>query len=368
MKNYFYAAIAFSLICCGCGNGDKKAAKQPIRVKTEVVNNQNENPATSFIGIVEEREATAVSFTSMGVVKRVLVSEGQPVQRGQLLAVMDASTANNTAEAAQAMTNQAHDMVAQAENVYAQTKDAYDRMKILHDNGSLPEIKWIEIETQLRQAETALQTARSGVRSATATERIARKSVSDTRLTAPVSGIVGRHILAAGETAMPSQAIVTILDITTVKVRVSIPESEIGAIQPNTHTTIEVDAVGKKVQGGRIEKGVQADAFTHTYDILVNVPNPDRKLLPGMIANVMIEGIGNAGNQVITLPVTSVQGRTDGSHFVWTVDTDGTAHRTPVKIGNTVGNRVVINSGVHIQQRVVVEGYQKLSEGTKVIY
>ena len=60
-----------------------------------------------------------------------------------------------------------------------------------------------------------------------------------------------------------------------------------------------------------------------------------------------------------------MQKRADGTLFVWTVDKDSTAHRTAVTIGATVGNRVEILSGLTEGQRVVTEGYQKLSEGTK---
>ncbi len=66
--------------------------------------------------------------------------------------------------------------------------------------------------------------------------------------------------------------------------------------------------------------------------------------------------------------MTSVQKKSDGTLFVWTVSADSTAHRTPVSIGHPVGNRVAVTQGLHYDQRVVVEGYQKLSEGTKVIY
>ena len=58
----------------------------------------------------------------------------------------------------------------------------------------------------------------------------------------------------------------------------------------------------------------------------------------------------------------------DGSLFVWTIDKNSTAHRTPVEIGSTLGNRVAIISGLAAGQLIVVEGYQKLSEGTKVVY
>ena len=53
---------------------------------------------------------------------------------------------------------------------------------------------------------------------------------------------------------------------------------------------------------------------------------------------------------------------------MWTIDKDSLAHRTPVGIGETTGNRVAIKSGVVGGQRIVTEGYQKLSEGTKVVF
>ena len=359
--------VAIILTCMSCGHNKKGQTKAPILVKTETTSATGDRSGETYVGIVEEREATAVSFTSMGVVRRMLVHEGQAVARGQLLAEIDPTSMDNSLEAAKASTSQAKDMVTQARNVYEQAKDAYDRMKLLHDNGSLPEIKWIEAETRLRQAETALSSAESGVRSATAAEKIVRKNLADTRLYAPVPGIIGRKQVGAGETALPSQAIVTILDISSVKVKVSIPEQEVGHINAQTPSYIVVEAADRHVNGGRIEKGVQADALTHTYDIRIHVPNPDRKLLPGMVANVTLLTHGN-GKSDITLPVTCVQRSSDGSLFVWTVSNDSTAHRTPVSIGQPMGNRIHIIQGLHYDQQVVVEGYQKLSEGTKVTF
>lgn len=372
MKTNIGWFLIAAMIIAGCGKKSEKQEKAPVRVETEVVKPSYDGASQTYVGIVEESEATAVSFTSMGVVQRMLVNEGQAVSRGQLLAEMDPTSMSNGVTAAQATTSQAHDMVAQAQSTYDQAKDAYDRMKLLHDNGSLPEIKWIEMETKLRQAETMLKSAQSSVRSASATERIARKGLADTRLVAPVSGIVGKRQVNAGETALPSQAVVTILNINTVKVKVSVPEAEMASISSSTPSLIRVEAADRQVPGGRIEKGVQADAMTHTYDIRINVSNPDHHLLPGMVASVNLytgrkqDGVQTAPTGAYTLPVTSVQRRADGSLFVWTVDTQAKAHRTPVRIGQTEGNRVHIVDGLQEGQRVVVDGYQKLSEGTKV--
>ncbi len=245
-------------------------------------------------------------------------------------------------------------MLSGAEAQMAQANDALARYKMLHDAGSLPEVQWVEIQSKVAQAKSQLA--------------IAKKNLADCRLVAPVSGIIGKKNVGAGETAMPSQAVVTILDISSVKVKVAIPETEMNAISPSTPSVVSVEAVQQRMPGGRIEKGVLADALTHTYDVRINVKNPNRKLLPGMVANVRFTATTTSQANQQSLPVTAVQKSADGSLFVWTISKDSTAHRTPVSIGETLGNRIVITDGLQAGQRVVTEGYQKLSEGTKVVF
>lgn len=341
MKKGILAFITLLLIC-GCGDKTEQKQKAPIRVNTEILGTENVDRLRQYVGTVEENEGTAVSFTGMGVVRQVLVDEGQAVKRGQLIAVMDDTQARNVLSGAEAQ--------------MAQANDALSRYKMLHDSGSLPEVQWVEIQSKVAQAQSQLE--------------VAKKNLSDCRLTAPVSGIIGRKQINAGETALPSQAVVTILDINTVKVKVSIPETEMGRVHAHTPSVIKVDATDRSYQGGRIEKGVQADALTHTYDIRINVVNHDRKLLPGMVANVQLgtgETVKGESNSLM-LPVTAVQKRSNGELFVWTIDDKNTTHRTTVTIGHTAGNRVSILSGVKAGERVVTDGYQKLSEGTKVVF
>ncbi len=321
-----------------CNEKKFNGVKAPTRVVTEIVSAQTGASGPAYVGIVEEQEATAVSFTGMGVVQRVMVSEGQAVSRGQLIAVMDDTQARN--------------MLSGAEAQMAQANDALQRFQMLHDNGSLPEMQWVEIQSKVAQAKSQLE--------------VAKKNLADCKLIAPVSGIVGKKSVKAGETALPSQAVVTILNINTVKVKVSVPEAEVSAIQANSPSEIKVEAVGRTLTGGRIEKGVQADPLTHTYDIRITVANSDHKLLPGMVANVAF-GLADidAGMRV---PVAAVQRNADGNLFVWTVSEDSTAHRTMVSVGSTQGNNITISGGISGGQRIVTEGYQKLSEGTKVVY
>ena len=332
--------LLVALIICSCSENKRVEQKAPTRVKTQMVSPAMADGSQTYVGIIEEREATAVSFTGMGVVKRMLVSEGQAVSRGQLIAEMDDTQARNLLSGAEAQMNQAN--------------DALQRYQMLHDNGSLPEVQWVEIQSKVAQAKSQLE--------------VAKKNLADCRLTAPVSGIIGKKLIGAGETALPSQTVVNILDVSSIKVKVSVPEGDISAIHSTTPSTITVEAVGTTVKGGKIEKGVEADALTHTYDVRINVTNADRKLLPGMVASVRFMQEGSQSIAGKSLPVTAVQKAADGSLFVWVVAKDSTAHRAKVNIGSTSGNKVAITDGLNIGQRVVTEGYQKLSENTRVIY
>ncbi len=348
MKKVLWMLLSVMLLGSSCQQQSAKSGmKAPTRVKTQVVSPGMVDNAQTYVGIVEEREATAVSFTGMGIIKRMLVNEGQAVGKGQLIAEMDDTQARNLLSGAEAQMTQANDALA--------------RFKMLHDNGSLPEVKWVEIQSKVAQAKSQLE--------------VARKNLADCRLVAPVSGIIGKKLIGVGETALPSQAVVSILDISTVKVKVAVPEAEVGGINAHTPTSIQVEAINGSYQGGQIEKGVQADALTHTYDIRINVANADRKLLPGMVANVRFVSDGSQAIGSKMIPVTAVQKKTvstslqaDGSLFVWTVGKDSMAHRSTVTIGQTQGNYVCVIDGLNVGDRIVTEGYQKLSEGTKVIY
>lgn len=329
--------LAALALLSSCGNRQENKTKAPIRVKTEITGTSSEAVAKTYVGVVEENEATAVSFTGMGVVKRVLVKEGQAVNKGDLLAEMDDTQARSLLDAAKATKDQADDALA--------------RYTKLHNAGSLSEAQWVEIQSKVAQAESQY--------------RMAKKNLEDCRLTAPCRGIIGHKYVGAGETAMPSQAIVTIFDISEIVVKVAIPEKEMNSIKATTPTQISVVAADKTVRGGHIEKGVSADALTHTYEVRIHAANAGGSLLPGMVANVIF---GHDDNTGITLPVSCVQKRTDASLFVWKIDENNAARRTEVKIGAPAGNRVIIAGGLSEGDRIVTEGWQKLSEGTIVIY
>lgn len=338
-KNIIFMLPALLLWASCSTNQEYKV--EPLSVQTEVAAAVTSSISQDYVGTIEEEEAVSVSFTSMGTLKRVLVSEGQRVSAGQLLAEMDDTQARNVLEAAQASCNQAEDAIA--------------RYKQLYDKGSLADAKWIEAQSKLDQARASL--------------RVAEKNLQDCRLVAPTSGVIGRKQLSAGSTALPSQAVVTIYKINNVKVKVSIPEREMAAISASTKSQINVPAANVSVAGGRIEKGVVADGLTHTYDIRILVANNNNLLLPGMVCNVSLglNGDAEAAPANISVPVRCVQQSASGQHFVWVVDNESKARRQLVTLGQTHGNRIDVLSGLQQGTRVITAGYQKVSDGQEVI-
>ena len=194
---------------------------------------------------------------------------------------------------------------------------------------------------------------------------MAKKSLADCSIYAPENGIIGKGVMNVGEVVLPALPVAKILVINHVKVRTSVPEKEIAGITSGSSSKITLDALaGHTFEGGKIEKCIDANNSTHTYDIKVNVKNTERQLLPGMVAHVQIHHATQ--QEVITVPITSVRKNANGEYFVWT-NKGGKAHRTTVTTGDATGNRIVVLTGLQQGDVVITEGYQKLSEGMEVI-
>ena len=331
-------AVAMMLLSTGCSNQEEKTKNAaPMSVRSEVVHPSSDIDTKSYIGIVEEELAISVGFAASGTISKVCVSEGQTVKKGQLIAELDKTQAEN--------------MLAMAKAQMEQANDAYKRLKLLHDNNSLPEMEWVEVQSKVQQAEASLE--------------MAKKSLADCCIYAPESGIIGKGVMNVGEVVLPALPVAKILVINNVKIRASIPEKEIAGITSASSSKVTLDALADQTfEGGKIEKCIDANNSTHTYDIKVNVKNSERQLLPGMVAHIQISPANQ--QEVITVPITSVRKNANGEHFVWT-NKGGKAHRTTVTIGDATGNRIVVLTGLQQGDVVITEGYQKLSEGMEVI-
>ncbi len=335
MKRLFFCAALLSAV--GCSSSGNSPAVEPLRVGTLVVEPRADINAGIYVGVVEEDNSAALSFPVGGTVARISVDEGDRVRKGDLIAELDPTSARQAFEAAKAALGQA--------------RDACSRLQQLHDANSLPEIQWIEVQTKLRQAEAAYG--------------IAEKNLNDCTLRAPFSGVVGKRQMAAGETALPGMPVLTLLEIGRVKVRFSVPELEIAAMAADARVQVRVPALGDSLRmAGRIEKGAVANPAAHTYDVRALLDNRGGELLPGMVCRVSV--VPAEAVEEIAVPVRAVQQSGDGGGFVWLVQGDSVIRRA-VGTGRFVDNGIVISSGLRAGDRIVVDGMQKIGQGSKVV-
>lgn len=340
MRTHPIAATLFavlSLTLVGCGSRSQAPAERITRVRCLTVAPDSTVLTHEYVGVIEEESGIVLSFPVPGTVQSVAVREGQRVASGEMLATLDGTNLRSTDQAAQAKLHQA--------------QDAMNRLQQLYDKGSLPEIQYIEAQTKLAQAR--------------ATAEIAAQNLRDSRLTAPCAGVIGRREIEAGENVAPGQPVMTLLDTHTVLVKIAVPEGEIADLHLGDRAAIRVAALGERIFRGVItEKGIEGDPLSHTYAVRIRLSNHDGALLPGMVCNAAIERAEEP--QVIVLPTRAIQLTHTGEHFVWTIDGEGRAARTPVTVGPLTECGVVIRSGLQAGDRVVTEGTHKIGNGSKV--
>jgi RND family efflux transporter MFP subunit len=329
--------IATLLITEGCGKQSATIEKSPIEVKTMTVTKSDVSVRRSFSGTIEEENGSALSFPIAGTVKSVAVSAGQRVQKGQLIAVLDDATFKSSYNMAQATLEQA--------------TDAYNRMKILHDNNSLPDVQWVDAESKLKQAQSAFD--------------IARKNVADTKLYAPFSGYISEKNIEVGNNVMPGSPAVKLVTVDVVKVCISVPETEISQVVRGEDVEIAVPALNNCIFTGKIsEKGVAANSISRSYEVKASVKNPGNDLLPGMLCTLYLSN-SNSSASAILISSGIVQLDSDNRNFVW-VNSDGKAVRKYIELGEFVGDKVVVTSGLSDGEQLIVEGQQKVSDDMSV--
>ena len=393
MNNHVFAfvTVACLTVLTSCGHGTNAASEQPavsVQVRIPAVVERPESVSAS--GSVEGSETADVAFLVGGRVSRVLVEEGQHVTKGQLLAEIeptDYQNAFNTATAqkaaAQAVEQRADaglrkQELEQARIDFERAEDEYKRMKFLVERKSLPPNDFQKYEAAYNNARERYDQAREGTRkedraAATAQAQAAdaqateeNKRLSDTRLLAPISGNIAMRRVDPGQTVAAGIPVFTIVELNPVKVRVGVPEAEIGKVHQGANAEVSVPSLGGRCFAGKVAIiGVAAEPASRTYTVKILVPNPGPVLLAGMVAEARI--FGPARVHALTIPAEAVVPDAQGAPIVYAYSPDRKrVYGRRVEVGPPVGNEVEIRSGLRGDEQVVVVGQQKLREGSLV--
>lgn len=325
------------LLPASCARWQKKDADTtppPVNVRIHVVNASHSEVTRTYVGEVEENSSLSLSFATVGTVEQVFVREGDQVRKGNLLASVDKQKARNAHAAAKA--------------ALAQAEDGYKRLKQVYDQGSIAEVKWVEMQTNLEKARSM--------------EAIARKQLNDCDLYAPCDGVIGSCNAKIEANLLPGQSAMTLLDVTRVQVVFTVPENEIASIALGDQGTIEVPALNNQTFTGKIgDRSLTANRMAHTYKVKIALDNNHQQLLPGMVCKVHVAQPSTGG---FVIDGKAVQTRPDGLG-VWCVS-QGRAVRRMVEAAQFVANGVLITGGLAQGDTLIVEGQQKLYEGAVV--
>jgi RND family efflux transporter MFP subunit len=324
----------------GCNH--KKNVESPTdpQVVLAEVNNVKNSTDLHYSGSIEASQTIPLTFQTSGTVLKVLVSAGDAVHKGQLLGTVDKADAQNMYE----VTN----------SKYLQAKDAYNRLKEVHDNGSLPEIKWVEMESNLQQAQSSVA--------------IAKNNLSKCNLYAPDNGVIGKRNVEPGMSSISVTAPLELVKIETVYVKIAVAENEISKIKKGQKARFKVSALDDKIFDGVVTNvGVVADQISRTYEVKITVKNSGLLLKPGMVCDVNL-GI-TATKDILTVASQAVDKDRDNNTFVFVVDTEQKiAKKRIIHIGNYVNDNIEILDGLSVGEKVVCEGKQKLSDNCKVTF
>ncbi|MCD8285885.1 MAG: efflux RND transporter periplasmic adaptor subunit [Clostridia bacterium] len=326
---------AAALILAGCsGRGQEEITRRPVNVRTVTVESVSDTDARTYVGTVRPSKSTVLTGKYSGTLTELKVSQGQQVDKGDVIAVIQSQSVMSTLDMMQAKLDQA--------------KDGYERLQKVYTSGSVPEVKMVEIQTQLAEAEAGV--------------RIARQALDDCTVRAPYNGVVSDVYTDEGVEISLSEPLVKIVDINSLEITIPIPENEIGDISVGKTAELIVPALNDRKAECRItKKGVSDSPLSHSYECTL-VPTSDAHgLMPGMVCKVRLS---NGGGQRIVIPASSVKTGVEG-RYVWTVE-NGAAKRVDVTVDGFSGDGVVVTSGLRSGDRLIVGGAQKVSGGMKV--
>lgn len=319
-----------------CGNGKPNERDRPAPlVKVEAVSSMRFVERIDAIGTARANEQVTLAAPVTERIVRLNFDDGSYVSRGQTLAVL--AQAQESAQLSEAEAR-AHEAALQLQRIEELKQRGFATKSSL-------------------DAQTAL------VAQARAQAAGARAQIGDRVVTAPFSGWVSLRNISAGAVVQAGTEIATISDLSSIKLDFTVPETMLSAIHPGQVIDARAASYPDQPFRGQIATiDPVIDPNTRAVTVRARLPNPDRKIKPGMLLTVAIETAPRVG---LSVPELALVGEGD-KRFVYLLEGDGTAKRVPVKTGIRSEGRIEIVEGLRPGQKIVTEGVVKLADGMKV--
>lgn len=357
--------LAAALSSCGQSQTAAVPAAGPVPVGIITLQGQDTVLNRELPARISALTAADIRPQVGGIIQKRLFTEGAEVKAGQVLYQIDPATYQAALQTAQAALGKAEATQTSSElkaRRYAQ----------------LVEIKAISAQDN-DDAQSALLQARADVASAKAAVETARINLSYTRITAPVSGRIGKSSVTAGAlvTASQSSALATVQQLSTVYVDMTQSSSELlqlrrdfanGSVQQQGDKArvrlILEDGSEYSLAGALQFSDITVDAGTGMVTLRATFPNPYGELLPGMFVRARLEQ--GVRQHALLVPQQAVSRNQKGEAVVMVVGQDNKVHARTIKTSQTIGDKWLVDGGLQTGERIVVEGLMKVQDGAAV--
>jgi len=350
-------AIAMTIDACSSRSKDKYGSGKAVPVTVAEAVQKDVPMQLSAIGNVEAYKTVSVRARIGGELEKVYFTEGDYVQEGDLLFLIDPRPYQAALKQAEA--NLARDSV-QAANA---EKDA-QRYAVLVKQG-------IVTKEQYEQMRTAADALHATVKAEQAAVENAGLQLEYCKIKSPITGLTGKLMFDRGNMikANDDKPLVVINQIQPIYVSFSLPEKDLPAIKKHQNE--------RKLKAEAFIPGLKAappageltfinntvDTSTGTILLKATFANSDRRLWPGQFVNVALT-LGIQPGAVV-IPSQAVQSGQSGS-YVFVIKNDRTAEMRMVEAGSAANGDLVIEKGIQAGETVVTDGQLQLSTGTNV--
>lgn len=287
------------------------------------------------VGTARSREAVDITSKAANTVTAVRFTEGQRVDRGEVLVELDGAQARADLVAAQAA-------LKESESTFKRSRDLFARQALS--------------ESQLEQIEATLIANRARVASAEA-------RVADTVIRAPFAGRVGLRRISVGSLISPGTVITTLDDSSVIKLDFDVPETFVSVLESGLSVkATSIAYPGEVFEGEVTSVNSRVDPVSRSVTVRAEIPNREGLLKPGMFMSVQVS---RDPTPALVVPESAIVPER-GSVFVFVVG-EGRAERRAVTVGRREPGRVELVAGVEAGERVVVQGTQKVRDGSAVV-
>jgi RND family efflux transporter MFP subunit len=339
------------------------AEVRPIRVEVIKPAMIESDRAISLPGSVRALEQTKIYPRVTGYVRRWLVDIGDKVTAGQLLVEIDTPELDAQLAQARAQLAQAQAAVKQVAAQRDYSKSNTQRFETLADQKLVSKSQVEQTQAQAHTDEASVASAESNVLAQQANVRRLVDTQAFSRVVAPFAGTVTTRNIERGDLVSETKTteLYTIVAIDPVRVFVDVPQTVASSVRAGAEATLEVrEFPGRKFAGKVTRFAGALDPELHTMTTVVQVPNPDGALMPGMYVQALLTF--PVPHRVLEIPATALYSDAQGLR-VAVVDAQQKVHFAPITIERDTGAKLQVATGLTGDERVVKISIPGLAEG-----